>query len=185
MAGLNQFVRELTIAAQDPNMANHPTNAELLKLDNQLCFALYAASRAIIRTYRDQLEELGLTYPQYLVLTVLWETDALTLTAIGRRLRLDSGTLTPLVKRLETSGLVSRNRRSSDEREIEIALTPAGRALQSQAVSVRQAVVRRLGMPEDEIGRLKSELIALVKTLDGDGTEGEVQMDTRLVVAGR
>lgn len=149
-------------------MTDKSSATDLLKLEHQLCFALYAASRAITRTYRDQLVGLGLTYPQYLVLTVLWESDALTLSAIGRHLRLDSGTLTPLVKRLETSGLVTRSRRSSDEREIEIALTPTGRALQSQAVTVRQSVVDRLAMSEKEIGRLRLELMELVKTLDAD-----------------
>jgi MarR family transcriptional regulator, organic hydroperoxide resistance regulator len=146
-------------------MAQSSESAELLKLEHQLCFALYAASRAITKTYRDKLNGLGLTYPQYLVLTVLWEEDNLTLTAIGNRLRLDSGTLTPLVKRLETAGMVTRNRRSSDEREIEIALTPAGRSLQEKAVGVRQHVVRRLAMTESEIKRLRSELVTLVETL--------------------
>lgn len=144
------------------------SGTDLLKLEHQLCFALYAASRAIMRTYRDRLIGLGLTYPQYLVLTVLWENDALSLTAIGRQLRLDSGTLTPLVKRLESSGFVTRSRRSSDEREIEIALTAAGRALQKQAVGVRQSVVDRLAMPEGDIAKLRAELMALVKTLDAE-----------------
>lgn len=143
-------------------------DADALKLENQLCFALYAATRAITKTYRDQLGALGLTYPQYLVLTVLWENDGLSLTAVGRRLRLDSGTLTPLVKRLETSGLVNRGRRTTDEREIEIALTPAGRALQAQAVHVRAEVVRRLAMSDSEIGHLRAELNALVLTLDAN-----------------
>ena len=136
------------------------------------------------RTYRDQLIELGLTYPQYLVLTVLWETDALSLTTIGRHLRLDSGTLTPLVKRLETSGFVTRIRRSTDEREVEIALTAAGLALRTRAIGVRQAVVERLGMTESEISVLRSELMTLVKTLDDDG-EAEPIRDGRLSVAGR
>ena len=165
--------RPITTKRQVNPVADHraPDNSgdvELLKLDSQLCFALYAASRAITKTYRDELTALGLTYPQYLVLTVLWESDAISLSAIGRRLRLDSGTLTPLVKRLELSGLVTRNRRSADEREIEIALTPAGRDLQTGAIGVRQAVVRRLAMSEGDIGRLKAELYALVKTLDAN-----------------
>ena len=93
---------------------------ELLRLDNQLCFALYAATRAMTRTYRERLGPLGLTYPQYLVLIVLWESDGVTVGQLGQRLLLDSGTLTPLVKRLETAGLVTRNRREADEREVEI-----------------------------------------------------------------
>ena len=143
--------------------------SDLFKLENQLCFALYAASRAIIKTYRDKLTPLSLTYPQYLVLTVLWESDGLTLTAIGQRLRLDSGTLTPLVKRLEAGGLVTRNRRSSDEREIEIALTEQGRALKGAAAGVREHVVRCLEMSEDEISKLRTELMTIVGTLEQSG----------------
>lgn len=165
-------------------MADKLGTTELLRLDNQLCFALYAASRAITRTYRDRLVELGLTYPQYLVLTVLWETDALSLTTIGRHLRLDSGTLTPLVKRLESSGFVTRNRRSTDEREVEIALTAAGLELRQSAVGVRQHVVDRLGMTESEISALRTELMALVKTLDEDGEAETGQLDG-MAVAGR
>jgi MarR family transcriptional regulator, organic hydroperoxide resistance regulator len=143
-----------------------PSGTDLLKLDHQLCFALYAASRAITRTYRDQLEPHGLTYPQYLVLTVLWEENNLSLTSIGRRLRLDSGTLTPLVKRLESGGLVTRDRRITDEREIEISLTAQGLAMKDHAVHVRQAVVQRLSMSEQDIKHLRSELISLVENLD-------------------
>lgn len=163
-------------------MMDKKGDLELLRLENQLCFALYAASRAITKTYRDHLVDLGLTYPQYLVMTVLWETDALSLTTIGRRLRLDSGTLTPLVKRLETSGLVTRSRRNTDEREIEVALTAAGSDLRTRAVGVRQAVVERLGMSEAEIGALKSELSTLVKTLDDD-SETEHGANRRLSMA--
>jgi MarR family transcriptional regulator, organic hydroperoxide resistance regulator len=170
--------------ANEHHMNDKLSDTDPLKLDNQLCFALYAASRAITRTYRDRLVELGLTYPQYLVLTVLWESDALSLTAIGRHLRLDSGTLTPLVKRLETSGFVTRNRRSTDEREVEIALTAAGLALRTSAVAVRQHVVDRLGMTESEISVLRSELMSLVKTLDDDG-EAEPAGDGHLSVARR
>ena len=141
-------------------------NSDLFKLENQLCFALYAASRAIIKTYRDKLSPLGLTYPQYLVLTVLWETDGLTLTAIGQRLRLDSGTLTPLVKRLEAGGLVTRDRRSSDEREIEVALTEQGLAMKGAAAGVREHVVRCLEMDEVEITKMRAELMTIVDTLD-------------------
>lgn len=150
---------------------------DLLKLDHQLCFALYAASRAITRTYRDQLEPHGLTYPQYLVLTVLWEDNNLSLTAIGRRLRLDSGTLTPLVKRLEIGGLVSRDRRITDEREIEISLTAQGLAMKDHAVHVRQAVVQSLSMSEQEIKHLRTELVSLVENLDAQ--EAQVKKISR------
>jgi len=156
-------------SAEWPDMMQDTAREDLLKLEHQLCFALYAASRAVIKTYREKLTPLGLTYPQYLVLTVLWESDAQTLTAIGTRLQLDSGTLTPLVKRLEANGLVTRNRRSTDEREIEIALTEAGSALKLHAVEVRRHVVRCLGMPEDEISRMRKELMDMVDTLDSNG----------------
>jgi MarR family transcriptional regulator, organic hydroperoxide resistance regulator len=139
---------------------------ELLKLDNQLCFALYAASRAMTKTYREKLSPLGLTYPQYLVLTVLWENDKRTLTEIGTLLHLDSGTLTPLVKRLEHTGFVTRSRRTTDEREIEIGLTSKGRSVQADGNVVRSHVVCRLGMPETEIGTLRAELITITESLE-------------------
>jgi MarR family transcriptional regulator, organic hydroperoxide resistance regulator len=142
------------------------TGFELLKLDNQLCFALYAASRAMTKTYREKLAPIGLTYPQYLVLTVLWEKDQLTLTEIGNQLHLDSGTLTPLVKRLEQAGYLTRDRRTSDEREIEIALTDKGRAVRDDGISVRAHVVCRLGMDEADIGKLRSELISVLEQLE-------------------
>jgi DNA-binding HxlR family transcriptional regulator len=102
-----------------------PGNDPLL-LDNQLCYALYAAAHRMTKSYRPLLERLGLTYPQYLVLLVLWEQDAVTVSEIGKRLRLDSGTLTPVLKRLELAGLLRRTRRLSDEREVEIGLTDQG-----------------------------------------------------------
>jgi DNA-binding transcriptional ArsR family regulator len=98
-----------------------------LRLENQLCFALYAATHAITRTYRGKLGELGLTYPQYLVLLALLEQPMMTSGALARALKLDAGTLTPLLKRLATAGLVARERRAQDERVVEISLTPAGR----------------------------------------------------------
>lgn len=140
-------------------------DSDLLKLDNQLCFALYAATRAMTRTYRERLDPIGLTYPQYLVLIVLWETDGLTVSQLGHRLLLDSGTLTPLLKRLETAGLVTRNRRVEDEREVEIWLTQRGREMQRGAASARELVVCRLSMSEAEIGELRRELMDLVGRL--------------------
>lgn len=136
-----------------------------LRLDGQLCFALYAASRAIQRTYREKLDALGLTYPQFLVLMVLWERDAQSISEIGAQLLLDSGTLTPLVKRLEQAGFVTRKRRSRDEREVEIALTEAGRGLETQAAPVKAHVVCRLQMTEEEIYKLRSELMELISRL--------------------
>jgi MarR family transcriptional regulator, organic hydroperoxide resistance regulator len=140
----------------------------LLALDNQLCFALYAASRVMTRSYREQLEPLGLTYPQYLVLLVLWETDGLTVSGLGQRLRLDSGTLTPLIKRLETAGFVVKQRRTSDEREVEVRLSAKGRDMQQAAHHVREKVVCDLQMTEAEIGALRTDLIAMVNRLGGE-----------------
>lgn len=113
---------------------NNPDPA--LLLDNQLCFALYSASLAMTKLYKPLLEDLGLTYPQYLVMLVLWERDGLTVSDIGERLSLDSGTLTPLLKRLEASGLVSRLRDAQDERRVRITLSAAGRRLQSRAARI-------------------------------------------------
>lgn len=144
-------------------------SAEVLRdpllLDNQLCYALYAAAHRMTKSYRPMLERMGLTYPQYLVLLVLWETDGITVSEIGRRLRLDSGTLTPVLKRLETSGLLNRSRRQSDEREVEIALTDQGRALRSEAVAVRQSVMCQLNMSEPEIQAMRADLNTLIENL--------------------
>ncbi|MDM0017499.1 MarR family winged helix-turn-helix transcriptional regulator [Variovorax saccharolyticus] len=109
---------------------------DLLKLDNQLCFAVYSASLAMTRLYKPLLEKLGLTYPQYLVLLVLWERDGLTVSELGERLSLDSGTLTPLLKRLEANGLVARIRDVADERRVHVSLTAAGRKLKARAAQV-------------------------------------------------
>lgn len=140
--------------------------SELLRLDNQLCFALYAATRAMTRTYLERLGPIGLTYPQYLVLIVLWETDGLTIGGLGRRLLLDSGTLTPLLKRLEAAGLVDRVRREQDAREVEIWLTGKGRDMQREAAAARELVVCRLGMSESEIAAMRRDLMGLIERLE-------------------
>ncbi|KQT47936.1 MarR family transcriptional regulator [Methylobacterium sp. Leaf456] len=140
-----------------------------LLLDNQLCYALYAAAHRMTKSYRPMLERMGLTYPQYLVLLVLWESDGITVSEIGRRLRLDSGTLTPVLKRLEASGFLSRSRRQSDEREVEISLTEEGRALRAQAVAVRQSVMCQLNMSEPEIQAMRADLNALIENLSTGG----------------
>ncbi len=148
-------------------------SAEVLKdpllLDNQLCYALYAAAHRMTKSYRPMLERMGLTYPQYLVLLVLWESDGITVSEIGRRLRLDSGTLTPVLKRLESNGLLNRSRRQSDEREVEIALTDQGRSLRSEAVAVRQSVMCQLNMSEPEIQAMRADLNALIENLSTTG----------------
>jgi MarR family transcriptional regulator, organic hydroperoxide resistance regulator len=114
---------------------------QALLLDNQLCFALYSASLAMTKLYKPLLDELGLTYPQYLVMLVLWEGDGLMVSELGQRLSLDSGTLTPLLKRLEAAGLVSRLRAVEDERRVHIHLTAAGKRLKARAAKVPGCVL--------------------------------------------
>ncbi|MDX2308232.1 MAG: MarR family transcriptional regulator [Hyphomicrobium sp.] len=138
---------------------------ELLRIDNQLCFALYAATRSITRVYREKLDPLGLTYPQFLVLLVLWESDDLSVSEIGHRLMLDSGTLTPLLKRMEAAGFVTRRRRVDDEREVNIHLTDKARELQHGALDARKFVGCRLGMTEKEILALRADIMGLVDQL--------------------
>jgi DNA-binding MarR family transcriptional regulator len=116
---------------------------ELLKLENQLCFTLYAASRAVTQMYRPLLDELDLTYPQYLVMLVLWERDGLTVNEIGDLLQLDSGTLTPLLKKLETRGLLNRERDKGDERRVIITLLPDGRKLKKKALKIPEMLLCR------------------------------------------
>ena len=129
-----------------------------LRLDNQLCFALYAASGLVTRAYRPLLEPLGLTYPQYLVMLALWEQAPRTVKALGQALELDSGTLTPLLKRLEVAGFVTRTRDAQDERRVQIALTQAGEALREKAGDVPMALACQLHLPLDEIVELRATL---------------------------
>lgn len=140
-------------------------NQASLELDNQLCFALYSTSLALNKVYRKLLRKLGLTYPQYLVMMVLWQRDALSVSDIGGRLFLDSATLTPLLKRLEAADLVTRTRAISDERQVVIALTPAGRALKKQASNVPITMSRAAECSIDEIGALKAQLERLRTSL--------------------
>ena len=127
-------------------MPRQPTFADqALQLDHQLCFALYSASLAMTKLYKPLLDSLQLTYPQYLVMLVLWEEDGLTVSALGERLRLDSGTLTPLLKRLETVGWIARQRSSEDERRVHVALTDAGRSLKERAAAIPGCVVKATG----------------------------------------
>ena len=143
--------------------------AQLL-LDRQLCFAVHAASRAVVRAYAPVLAELQLTYPQYLAMLVLWEDDASVVSVgeLGERLRLDSGTLTPLLKRLELRGLVSRDRDPHDERRVLIALTATGRALRQRAAGVPCEMGAKFGFDERRAHRLKADLEQLVAALDAD-----------------
>jgi DNA-binding MarR family transcriptional regulator len=143
-------------------MANFPdTPTEALRLSNQLCFPIYAAANAIQKAYRPHLAPLGLTYPQYLVMLVLWERDGLSLGDIGRRLHLDSGTLTPLLKRLESAGMVTRRRAERDERVVLIALTDKGSALKTQAEPIPLKLAEAMHLTPAQAMALKEGLEAL------------------------
>lgn len=143
---------------------------DVIRLDRQLCFLLYAGSRAMTRAYQPMLRELQLTYPQYLVLMVLWEWAGQppldpTVTALGKRLRLDSGTLTPLLKRLELQGLVTRLRDTDDERRVLVAATAAGLALETRAAQWLQQANAGQSLPELSVRRLREDLLALLEVL--------------------
>ncbi|KQR63049.1 MarR family winged helix-turn-helix transcriptional regulator [Acidovorax sp. Leaf160] len=134
---------------------------ELLRLDNQVCFALYSASLAMTKLYAPLLAALGLTYPQYVVMLTLWERDGVTVSELGERLFLDSGTLTPLLKRLEASGHVSRLRDVQDERRVRITLTPQGRALRQQAEPIPQCVLESAQCTVPELTAITRQLTTL------------------------
>ncbi|AVJ15753.1 MarR family winged helix-turn-helix transcriptional regulator [Serratia rhizosphaerae] len=138
-----------------------------LQLDQQMCFALYSANLALHKVYRKLLSQLELTYPQYLVMLVLWERDEITVSDIGERLFLDSATLTPLLKRLEAAGLLVRYRAAADERQVIIALTDAGRALRAKAQSVPEAVMCASACSLEDVQSLKQQLETLRGNLLG------------------
>jgi DNA-binding MarR family transcriptional regulator len=146
---------------------------EFLKLDNQLCFVLYACSRGLTRTYRPLLVELGITYPQYLVMLVLWEKDGVSVKALGERLFLDSGTLTPLLKRLESGGLVERRRSREDERRVVIRLTAKGRSLKKRAYAVPETLLCRSGLTAEQFTGLKIQLEFLLERIRGFDAGGD------------
>lgn len=135
-------------------MSKQPT----LALDNQLCFAVHSCAREITRLYRPLLEPLGLTYPQYLTLLVLWEKGEQTVNELGASLFLDSGTLTPLLKRLEAAGFIRRQRSSEDERKVIIRLTEAGEALQERACTLPETLMQKSGISYQEVHRLLGEI---------------------------
>jgi MarR family transcriptional regulator, organic hydroperoxide resistance regulator len=136
-----------------------------LRLDNQLCFALYSTSLAMTKVYKPLLDGLGLTYPQYLVMLLLWEQDEVTVSALGERLYLDSGTLTPLLKRMQASGWLTRTRSTQDERRVLIALTEAGRQLKAKAAKVPGCVVSATRCPVSELMSLTQQVQALRRQL--------------------
>jgi DNA-binding MarR family transcriptional regulator len=150
----------------------------VLRLDEHLCFALYAASHAFTRAYAPLLAELGLTYPQYIVMIVLWERDDLSVKQLGERLSLDSGTLTPLLKRLEQSGLVSRHRDAGDERVVRVRLTSAGAKMEEKAQHIPTTLVCRAGYDETkkslrQIGELRTSIVELTRALDAAASVSE------------
>jgi len=139
-------------------MSKRPTPEQMLHLDNQLCFALYSASLAMTKLYKPLLDELGITYPQYLAMLALWERDGQTVSGLGERLSLDSGTLTPLLKRLEAAGLVSRVRDVNDERRVHVTLTAAGRRLKQRASGIPACIVAATRCSLADVVRLTREL---------------------------
>ncbi|WP_426438164.1 MarR family winged helix-turn-helix transcriptional regulator [Bradyrhizobium genosp. P] len=134
---------------------------QALRLDNQICFAVYSTAHAFNRVYKPLLDRLGLTYPQYLVMLTLWERDGVPLKDIGERLFLDSGTLTPLLKRLEAAQLIKRTRSTVDERQVLIALTPQGHALREKAKAVPQSILAASACSVGELIAMKDEIVAL------------------------
>ena len=138
---------------------------EQLKLENQICFPIYAASRLITREYQPLLDELGLTYPQYLVLMVLWESDGLPVNEIGQRLLLNTNTVTPLLKRMEAQGLLSRARSTEDERQVIITLTAQGRALREVAATIPERLVAGLSAEDTNVEALQVMLAELYKII--------------------
>ncbi|MBA2949539.1 MarR family winged helix-turn-helix transcriptional regulator [Streptomyces himalayensis] len=158
--------------SSDPSDPSAVPAEEFLRLDRQICFSLNAASRAFNSVYRVVLKELGLTYPQYLVMLVLWEHGELPVKRLGEHLRLDSGTLSPLLKRLEAAGLVRRERSAEDERSVRVNLTEAGADLREQALVVPRRIAAATGFDLREIRDLRARLDRLTLALDAAALEG-------------
>lgn len=138
-----------------------------LRLDQHLCFALYSATRAMTAAYRPVLSELNITYPQYLVLVVLWEEGTVTVGRLGERLHLDSGTLSPLLKRLEANGFLTRRRSRTDERQVEIVLTDTGRELEERAQCIPETLFGSTGLSVEEAEQLRDAVSRLSDVLNG------------------
>jgi len=147
-----------------------PRGEELLKLDNQLCFALYSSSRGVTRLYRPLLSEFGITYPQYLAMLVLWEKEPLTVKELGERLFLDSGTLTPLLKRMEKQGLLTRERSQGDERQVLINLTEKGKRLKDKALAIPLKIADQVNISQSEFTSLLTSLKKLMKQINMGGS---------------
>lgn len=155
--------RQTQVTLQQPNQA--------FLLDNQLCFSLYSASLAMTKLYKPLLHAIDLTYPQYLVMLVLWERDGLTVSLLGERLSLDSGTLTPLLKRMETAGLLVRQRSNEDERRVHVCLSPAGKRLQAQAAHIPACLVDQSGLPLNELRALNQQIKSLRTAMQAPPTQ--------------
>lgn len=149
-----------------------------LLLDSQLCFSLYAASRAMTAAYGPMLKELGVTYPQYLVMLVLWETDDVSVKHLGERLHLDSGTLTPVLFKLEQRGLVTKARDDADARVVRVSLTAPGRALRKKALAIPEKLLCQFGISLPAVARLHKELTALTQHLREANAEEPNEEDT-------
>ena len=145
-------------------MAKSPYEA--LKLDNQLCFSLYSTSLAMSKMYKPLLETLGLTYPQYLIMLVLWEEDGITATELGQRLGQDKGALSPVIKRLQAQGLIDRRRDPEDERRIHLQLTTAGRSMQKKAREIPAQVLCATGLNREAVRQLKAQIEAVRRALN-------------------
>ncbi|MET3729256.1 DNA-binding MarR family transcriptional regulator [Fictibacillus halophilus] len=139
--------------------------SEILKLENQICFKIYTAEREITKLYRDLLKELNVTYPQYLVLLLLWEKHSLSVKEIGQRLFLDSGTLTPMLKRMELNGLVERKRSEKDERSVIISVTEKGNELKEKAECIPGQLVDNMSMKKEDLTLLNNTLTCMLNQL--------------------
>lgn len=157
----------MTGAKPNKNDKSESRDAAVGGLDAMLCFAIYGAAHAFTRAYKPLLEPLGLTYPQYLVMMALWAEDGQKVKMLGDRLGLDSGTLSPLLKRLEQSGLVSRKRDAEDERQVKITLTPQGLELKERSAGVMEAIGRATGCSLEEVTALREALVGLTERLEG------------------
>ncbi len=146
--------------------SRHDTPALTARLDDFLCFSIYAAEHAFSRAYKPLLAEIGLTYPQYLVMTVLWEEDDQSVGQLGTKLSLESSTLTPLLKRLEAEGLLTRHRDKQDERVVRVKLTQPGDKLRNRAAKIPACILSASGMSLDELGKLRDQITQLTKRLE-------------------
>ena len=153
--------------ADDSSPATAAGSCDALLLHNQLCFALHSTSLMMTKVYKPLLQKLGLTYPQYLAMMVLWERDGITVGDISTRLLTDPGSLTPLLKRLEADGLLNRTRSKEDERVVQLFLTKQGKALQQQALDIPQCILAASGINLEKLQTLQQDLINLRKSLHG------------------